>query len=107
MTIPDPTPPASPGEVEFLDGAFHVAAEAIAPGLGVPAAQVPALLRAGEITSLCEKGLEEDAGCYRLTFFHGNRRLRLLVDDHGRIFRRGLIDFGDHPLPPAARRSGG
>lgn len=107
MTIPDTTPPASPGEVEFLDGAFHVAAEAIAPGLGVPAAQVPALLRAGEITSLCEKGLEEDAGCYRLTFFHGNRRLRLLVDDRGRIFRRGLIDFGSHPLPPAARRSGG
>lgn len=107
MTPINAIPPASPAEVEFLDGAFHIAAEAIAPGLGVPAETVPALLRAGEITSLCEKGLDEDAGSYRLTFFHGNRRLRLMVDERGRIFRRGLIDFGDQPLPPAARRSGG
>ena len=107
MTMPSAAPPASPAEVEFLDGSFHVAAEAVASGLGVAPADVPELLRTGRITSLCEKGLDEDAGSYRLTFFHGNRRLRLMVDERGRIFRRGLIDFGDQPLPPAARRSGG
>jgi hypothetical protein len=30
-------------------------------------------MREGEITSLCEHGVDDDAGTYRLTFFHRNR----------------------------------
>ena len=107
MTMPDmPTVLPSVAEIELKDGTFDLAADVIASGLGLAAETVPVLLRAGEITSRCEKGLDDDAGWYRLTFFHGNRRLRLFVDDRGHIARRGLIDFGSRPVPPAARRPG-
>nr|WP_091582978.1 DUF6522 family protein [Mesorhizobium qingshengii] len=35
------------------------------------------LLRTQEITSLCERGIGEHEGEYRLSFFYGNRRARL------------------------------
>jgi hypothetical protein len=50
----------------------------------------------GKLTSRCEHGVDEDAGRYRLTFFHENRRLRLITDSTGQIIRRSLIDFGNH-----------
>ena len=37
-------------------------------------------MRKGETTSLSERGVNEDAGRYRLTFFHNSRRFRLIVD---------------------------
>jgi hypothetical protein len=62
------------------------------------------LKRAGAITSRSERGIGEDAGLYRLTFFHAGRRLRLIVDSAGRVIRRNAIDFGDRSLPAALRR---
>lgn len=67
---------------------------------------VMAGLRDGAITTLTERGEGEDAGRWRLSFFHGNRRLRLVVDDSGTVLQRSRIDFGDTPLPPAMRRPG-
>jgi hypothetical protein len=46
------------------------------------------LMRAGKITSRCERGVDHDAGHYRLTFFHDARRLRLVVDGRGQIVTR-------------------
>ncbi|MEH0070093.1 DUF6522 family protein [Pannonibacter sp. Pt2-lr] len=40
----------------------------------------------------------------RLPVFHGNKRLTLIADAAGTILRRSLVDFGQHPLPPAMRQ---
>jgi len=51
------------------------------------------MMRKGEITSLCERGVNEDAGRYRLTFFHKSRRFRLVVDGTGTVIQRSIVDF--------------
>lgn len=86
---------------------IEVDAGLIGRGLGLEPAQVPALMRAGKITSRCERGRDADAGRYRLTFFHGGRRLRLVIDEAGRVLQQAVVAFGDRPLPAALRRPGG
>ncbi|MCB1623989.1 MAG: hypothetical protein KDI32_05345, partial [Pseudomonadales bacterium] len=71
--------------VEFEDGAVCIDAAVIAAGLELKAEQIHSLLRKRRITSLCERGIDQDAGHYRLTFFHKNRRLRLVTDAAGSI----------------------
>jgi hypothetical protein len=58
----------------------------------------------GKITSLCELGIDDDAGRYRLTFFYENARFRLIVDKAGNVVQRSIIDFGDRPLPSSMRK---
>ena len=60
----------------------------IAAGFAIDPARVQALMREGLITSLCERGLDADAGHYRLTFFHGKQRFRLVTDAAGNILER-------------------
>lgn len=95
------------GPIEVRNGEFHLDPKLIAPGLDLDPADIPALLRRGEITSLCESGLEVDLGLHRLTFFHGGRRLQLVIDAEGHIVQRGVLDFGSRPLPAAAHKPGG
>jgi hypothetical protein len=92
--------------IEIGDDGASVDAAIIAEAFGLEPADVPALMRAGEITSLFERGEGEDAGRMRLTFFHASRRFRLVVDETGEILQRSKVDFGDAPLPPAMRRPG-
>lgn len=93
--------------IEFDDGAFQVDAAVLAEGLKLEPGQVQSLMRGGAITSLCERGVEADAGRHRLTFFHKGRVLRLVVDEAGQLIRRSVIDFGNQPLPAALQRPGG
>ena len=90
--------------VDLGSGAPVVDAAVVARELGIDEETLRELLRSRQITSLCEAGIDNDAGRYRLTFFHGNRRLRLVVDADGRVVQRSSIDFGDRPLPPVIRR---
>jgi hypothetical protein len=90
--------------IEFDDRTIHIDASILALDLGIAVSTVQGLMRSGEITSLCERGVDSDAGRHRLTFFHQNRRLRLIVDDAGNIIQRSTIDFGDRPLPAAMHR---
>lgn len=69
----------------------------------VPPAEVLALLKARAITSVCERGIDEHQGETRLSFFYGNRRARVSIDENGNILRRSVVDFGDRPMP---RRAG-
>jgi hypothetical protein len=62
------------------------------------------MMRKGEITSLCERGVNEDAERYRLKFFHKSRRFRLVVDGTGSVIQRSTVDFGDRPLPESMLR---
>ncbi|MEP7245669.1 MAG: DUF6522 family protein [Gammaproteobacteria bacterium] len=81
--------------IEFEEGAVRIDAAIIAEGLAIQPARVHHLLRKGKITSLCERGIDRDAGRHRLTFFHKNRRLRLVTDAAGSIIERSITDRDD------------
>jgi hypothetical protein len=92
-------------DIQFEEGSISVDAKLIGKSLGVEVPLVQALMREGKITSICERGIDVDAGTYRLTFFHANRRLRLIVGEAGNIIRRSTIDFGDHPIGATIHKS--
>ncbi len=90
--------------VEFEEGALSVDSAIIGRGLNIGPSIVQARMREGKITVLCERGVYDDAGRYRLTFFYENRRFRLIVDEAGNAVQRSTLDFGDRPLPASMRR---
>lgn len=79
-------------EVKATETGFEVDAGLIASAFNLEAASVPGLLRDQEITSRCETGVEDDAGRWRLTFFHRDRVLRLTVDETGAVLQRATFD---------------
>lgn len=81
-------------QVEIADGDITVDAAVLAELLDLAAPDIPDLLRTGSITSLCERGVGEHAGQFRLTFFHGSRRARLSVNGDGHILQRSTVDYG-------------
>ena len=99
------TNPPRQVSVTFDDDGIQVDATVIAEGMGVQPQEVLERMRSGAITTRCEKGMDEDEGRYRLTFLSQSRRLQLIVDGSGKILKRGVIDFGAHPLPPKLRSS--
>ena len=92
--------------IEFGNGEVLVDAAVIARGLKLEPEAVQELMREGRITSLCERGIGEDDGRYRLTFFSAHCRFRLIVNETGGIVQRLGINFGDRPMPASARLSG-
>ena len=64
---------------------FIIDAADLGPLLGLPAADVPELMRKGKITCLSEQGQDADAGRFRVTFRHGALRVRFTVDDSGHV----------------------
>ena len=87
-------------QVEITNADIVVDAALLGELLAIPPADVQALMRKREITSVCERGIDAHEGEYRLVFFHGNRRARLSVDSVGHILQRSIIDFGERPLHP-------
>ncbi|GMG84023.1 hypothetical protein LNKW23_32370 [Paralimibaculum aggregatum] len=73
---------------------FTVEAELLAGFFGLEPAAVPRMMRSGAITSRSERGIGEDEGRWRLTFYHGGRALRLVVDAEGTVLRRSSFDTG-------------
>lgn len=87
MTMPPAADP--PDRVETgADGSFVVPAEMLATAFALDAADAPAAMRAGSITSRLEQGEGADAGTHRLTFYHGALALRLIIDAQGRVLKR-------------------
>lgn len=76
--------------IEFDGETFSVDAALIAESLGISPALVQSLMREGRITSRCERGIDQDAGRYRLTFFHGRLRALLVIDEAGAIVARSI-----------------
>lgn len=64
---------------------IEVDARLIGVALGIEPSEVQAQLEGGKISSLCERGIGVDQGRYRLTFYYGRRRLRILTDESGNI----------------------
>jgi hypothetical protein len=81
----------------------QIEASVVAQGLQLEPSSVHTMMRNGEITGLCERGVDEDAGRYRLTFFHKNRHFRLVVDETGTVVQRSSVNLGDRPLPASMR----
>ena len=68
------------GPVEIgIDGAR------VAQGFGLDVDAFRRLMDERAIALLCERGTGEDAGLYRATFYHQDRRARLVLDREGRI----------------------
>jgi hypothetical protein len=91
--------------VKFEKGTLNIDAAVIGRGLNIEPSFVQVRMREGKITVLSERGVDEDAGRYRLSFFYENRRFRLVVDEEGNAVQRSTLDFGDHPLPTSMRKS--
>ncbi len=99
------------GTIDFAElavGNVSLDASLIAEDLGLSPAQVLEHLRAGELTARCEQGIGEDAGLFRLTFYRESRRLRLVVDQAGRILQRSAVQLhrrDGQPAPPSSSPS--
>lgn len=78
-------------EVTISAEGFTVDAGILAAAFRLDPAGIPERLRTGEITSQCETGIAEDAGRWRLTFYHGGKALRLIVDREGAILSRATF----------------
>ena len=93
--------------IEFENGAVQIDAAIVAEGLGLAPALLQQEMRAGRITSISERGVDDDHGRYRLSFFSQHRRFRVVVDETGAILQRSAVDFGDSVLPKSAHKAGG
>ncbi len=91
--------------VTFNADGFTVDAEIVGRAFGLPPAEVPSKLRAGQITSRCETGVDEDAGRWRLTFYCGGKALRLVVDENGTILTRATFPAHAPVAGPAGQAS--
>ena len=80
-------------KIEFEGSAISIDAAAVAAELGMTPERVMAKIRDGEITSLCEHGRDDDAGHLRLTFMHGDRGVRIIVDEKGNVLERTTAIF--------------
>lgn len=94
------------GMIEFQAGAIQIDSRVIGEGLNMDPSIVQEFIREGKITSRCERGIEEDEGRYRLTFFSKHCRFRLVIDSMGNVIQRSTINFSDRPLPASARKPG-
>ncbi|HEX5460931.1 MAG TPA: DUF6522 family protein [Steroidobacteraceae bacterium] len=76
--------------IDMADGEVNIDAAVIASDLELDPAAVLEEMRSGRLTSRWERGVDKDAGRYRVTFFHGSRRLSLIVDADGQVLERSL-----------------
>lgn len=77
--------------VTITAAGFEVDVALIASAFSLDPATLQARMRAGEVTSLCEAGVDADLGKFRLTFRHAGRALRLTVDMQGRVLTRSTF----------------
>lgn len=70
----------------------------VARALGLDKATFFRLLGQRKIDQLCERGVGEDAGRFRASFYHGRKRVRVVVDHAGRVLE---------PLEISERTPGG
>jgi hypothetical protein len=77
--------------VVFEQDDIRVDATLIADAFRIPPQTVLERIRAGQITTLSERGVDADAGRFRITFVLGAGRLRLLIDAEGNVIERSLV----------------
>ncbi len=78
-------------QIAFEQDGMSIDATLIAEAFRMLPQTVLDRIRAGQLTAVSERGIDEDAGRFRLTFVLGNGRLRLLVDAEGNVIERSLV----------------
>lgn len=78
---------------------FELDASVVAAVFRISPEEIMSRIRDGKLTTQCERGIDEDKGRHRLTFFLANRQARFVIDDTGTVLHSSCIDFGDRPLP--------
>ncbi|MEP0153831.1 DUF6522 family protein [Pseudophaeobacter sp.] len=81
-------------KIQMKDGQPTVDAMDVADLLGLSAADVQAKMRAEEITTRFETGVDEDAGRMRLTFFYHTTKVRLTCSQDGTLLRTQRTTIG-------------
>ena len=79
---------------------FELDAATIAAAFGLDPGVLQEKMRAQEVTGLCEKGVDADAGRFRLTFRYAGRVFRRTVDESGAILSRSRFDAPRNPHRP-------
>ena len=92
--------------VEREAGEFVIDAAVLADAFGLSQDEIKVRMRDGAITSRCETGVGEDAGRWRLTFHHGGRACRFIVDEDGNILTRAAFPVRIGQQNPRAPRGG-
>lgn len=87
--------------VDRKNGDFIIDAALLADAFGLSQEGIKARMRDGAITSRCETGVEEDAGCWRLTFYHSDRSCRFIVDEAGKVLKKVAFPIKTRPRAPA------
>lgn len=82
-------------KIEMKDGLPIVDAKDLADLLGLTAAEVQAKMRAEEITTRFETGVDEDAGRIRLTFFYDTKKVRLTCSQDGTVLKTLRTTIGN------------
>lgn len=93
-----------PTPIEIAGGDILVDAALVGELLDIIPADVPALMRAHAITSLCERGVDVHEGEFRLNFFYRNRHARLSVDMTGQPLQFSVIDSGKRVVTRKLRK---
>ncbi len=89
--------------VERKAGDFVIDAALLAAAFGLSQDAIKARMRTGAITSRCEAGVDDDAGRWRLTFQHGSRACRFVVDEAGVVLKKATFPIRTRPQESAAR----
>lgn len=76
---------------------FVVPAALLAEAFGMTEDEVRRTMRDGKLTSLCEAGEGKDAGRWRLTFRHGDRACRFIVDATGTVLTQSRFPVRPPP----------
>lgn len=107
------TPSSPPGDglsamhdakqIDIDEDGFVVDSALLAELFDLKDSEVRRLMHEGQITSICEQGLDEHRDQFRLTFFHRNHRARISVHASGRILDRSLINIGETPARQMSR----
>ncbi|MGB2893816.1 MAG: DUF6522 family protein [Albidovulum sp.] len=88
--------------VERKAADFVVDAALLADAFALSQDDIKARMRDGAITSRCEAGVDDDAGRWRLTFHHGDRACRFIVDEAGNVLKRVTFPIKAGPRDHAA-----
>lgn len=78
-------------KLERTDTGFAIDAADLAALLDLPPEEVRRMMEAGAITTRFERGVDEDAGRFRLTFISRERRVQLIVDAAGEVLQRSRV----------------
>lgn len=91
--------------IDIEEDGFVVDSALLAELLDLADTEVRRLMHERQITSICEKGLEEHRDQFRLTFFYRGRRARVSVHASGRILDRSVVNLGKAPVRQIPRRA--